>query len=204
MKTTTAVLYEQTENGPEPMVFEMPRISYREFVRLCQRHPNLRVERTHAGKLIFMPPAEADGDSRNTVITTLLTLWNWSLPEPGKTFGPSAGFTLPSGATRSPDAAWISAACWSALTATERRGFAHICPEFVVELLSPSDSLPETQAKLAEYLANGTQLGLLIDRKRTVVEVYRPGQPVQLLTNPREVVCDPELPGFTLSLERVF
>ena len=204
MKTTTAVLYEQTENGPEPMAFEMPRISYREFVRLCQRHPNLRVERTHEGKLIFMPPAEADGDSRNVEILIDLGLWNRSLPELGKTFGPSAGFTLPSGATRSPDAAWISAARWNALTATERRGFAHICPEFVVELLSPSDSLPETQAKLVEYLTNGTQLGLLIDRKRKVVEIYRPGQAVQVVTNPNSINCDPELSGFTLSLERVF
>jgi Uma2 family endonuclease len=204
MKTTTAVLYEQTENGPEPMAFEMPRISYREFVRLCQRHPNLRVERTHEGKLIFMPPAEAEGDSRNTAITTLLTLWSWSLPEPGKTFGPSAGFTLPSGATRSPDAAWISAERWNALTATERRGFAHICPDFVVELLSPSHSLTETQLKLTEYVANGARLGLLIDRKRKVVEVYRPEQPTQTLNNPAHISCDPELPGFTLSLERVF
>ena len=200
MKTTTAVLYDQAENGPLPIAFEMPRISYREFVRLCQRHPDLRVERTEEGKLLFMPPAEAEGDSRNTAITTLLTLWNWNLPEPGKTFGPSAGFTLPNGATRSPDAAWISAVRWSALTATERRGFAHICPDFVVELLSPSDSLTETQLKLAEYLANGVALGLLIDRKRRVVEVYRSGQPTQTLTNPKEIPCDPELTGFTLPL----
>ncbi|WP_395138047.1 Uma2 family endonuclease [Armatimonas sp.] len=204
MKTTTAVLYDSAENGPLPIAFEMPRISYREFVRLCQRHPDLRVERTDEGKLLFMPPAEAEGDSRNTAITTLLTLWNWSLPEPGKTFGPSAGFTLPSGTTRSPDAAWISAERWIALTATERRGFAHICPDFVVELLSPSDSLTETQAKLTEYLSNGARLGLIIDRKRHVVEVYRPGQPTQTLTNPTEVSCEPELSGFILSLERVF
>ncbi len=204
MKTTTAVLYDSAENGPLPIAFEMPRISYREFVRLCQRHPDLRVERTDEGKLLFMPPAEAEGDSRNTAITTLLTLWNWSLSEPGKTFGPSAGFTLPSGATRSPDAAWISAERWSALTATERRGFAHICPDFVVGLLSPSDSLTETQAKLTEYLSNGARLGLIIDRKRRVVEVYRPGQPTQTLTNPTEVSCEPELSGFILSLERVF
>ena len=204
MKTTTAVLYDSAENGPLPIVFEMPRISYREFVRLCQRHPDLRVERTDEGKLLFMPPAEAEGDSRNTAITTLLTLWNWSLTEPGKTFGPSAGFTLPSGATRSPDAAWISAERWSALTATERQGFAHICPDFVVELLSPSDSLTETQAKLTEYLSNGARLGLIIDRKRRVVEVYRPDQPTQILTNPTEVSCEPELAGFILPLERVF
>jgi Uma2 family endonuclease len=204
MKTTTAVLYDPTDNGPLPFVFEMPRISHREFVRLCQRHPDLRVERTEEGKLIFMPPVEADGDSRNVEIIIELGLWNRSLPEPGKTFGPSAGFTLPSGATRSPDAAWISAARWSALTATERRGFAHICPEFVVELLSPSDSLTETQTKLAEYLTNGAQLGLLIDCKRKVVEIYRPGQPVQTLTNPKAVSCEPELPGFTLPLERIF
>ena len=204
MKTTTAVLYDSAENGPLPIVFEMPRISYREFVRLCQRHPDLRVERTDEGKLLFMPPAEAEGDSRNTAITTLLTLWNWSLTEPGKTFGPSAGFTLPSGATRSPDAAWISAERWSALTATERRGFAHICPDFVVELLSPSDSLTETQAKLTEYLSNGARLGLIIDRKRRIVEVYRSGQPAEILTNPTEVSCEPELVGFILPLERVF
>ncbi len=204
MKTTTAVLYDSAENGPLPIAFEMPRISYREFVRLCQRHPDLRVERTDEGKLLFMPPAEAEGDSRNVEIVIELGLWNRSLPEPGKTFGPSAGFTLPSGATRSPDAAWISAEHWNALTATERRGFAHICPEFVVELLSPSDSLTETQAKLKEYLSNGARLGLIIDRKRHVVEVYRPGQPTQILTNPTEVSCEPELAGFTLPLERVF
>ena len=204
MKTTTAVLYDSAENGPLSIVFEMPRISYREFVRLCQRHPDLRVERTDEGKLLFMPPAEAEGDSRNTAITTLLTLWNWSLTEPGKTFGPSAGFTLPSGATRSPDAAWISAERWSALTATERQGFAHICPDFVVELLSPSDSLTETQAKLTEYLSNGARLGLIIDRKRRIVEVYRSGQPAEILTNPTEVSCEPELVGFILPLERVF
>ena len=204
MKATTAVLYDQENNGSQPIAFEMPRISYREFVRLCERHPDLRVERTPEGKLIFMPPAEAEGDSRNTAITTLLTIWSWNLPEPGKTFGPAAGFTLPNGATRSPDAAWISAARWDALTATERRGFAHICPDFVVELLSPSDSLAESQAKLTEYLANGARLGLLIDRKRKIVEVYRPGQTTQTLNHPTQVSCEPELPGFTLSLERVF
>lgn len=204
MKATTAVLYNPEESNAPPFLFEMPRISHREFVRLCQRHPELRVERTPEGRLHFMPPAEAEGDSRNTELLIELGLWNRGLPEPGKTFGPSTGFTLPNGATRSPDASWISAAHWNALTTSERRGFAHICPEFVVELLSPTDSLAETQQKLAEYLANGSQLGLLIDRKRKIVEVYRPGQSVQVLQNPTEVVCNPELPGFTLSLERVF
>jgi Uma2 family endonuclease len=204
MKAITAVLYDQENNGSQPIAFEMPRISYREFVRLCERHPDLRVERTDDGKLIFMPPAEAEGDSRNVEIIIELGLWNRALPTPGKTFGPSAGFTLPNGATRSPDAAWISAARWDALTATERRGFAHICPDFVVELLSPSDSLTETQAKLTEYLANGARLGLLIDRKRKTIEVYRPGQPTQTLNHPTQVSCEPELPGFILSLERIF
>lgn len=183
---------------------ELPRISSKEFIEFCRLNPDARVERSAEGKLVIMPPAEADGDSRNTVITTLLTLWNWSLPTPGKTFGPSAGFTLPSGAVRSPDAAWISAERWAGLTESQRKGFAQVCPNFVVELLSPSDSLTATQDKLQEYLASGAQLGLLIDRKRTVVEVYRPNQPVQTLTNPPHVSCDPELPGFTLSLERIF
>lgn len=93
---------------------------------------------------------------------------------------------------------------WDALTDEQRASFSHICPDFVVELLSPSDDLPKPQAKMVEYMNNGARLGWLIDRKRRRVHVYRPGQAVEILNDPASVSGDPELPGFVLDLSRIF
>ena len=182
----------------------LPRMTHDEFRAFCQRNPDLITELSAEGKLIIMPPADAFGDSRNMEIIGDLIIWNRALPQPGLTFGPSAGFTLPNGAVRSPDAAWISATHWNALTPAQQKTFAHICPEFVVELMSPSDRLKETQAKMDEYMANGAILGFLIDRKTKQVHIYRPGQKTQVLTNRAFVSGDPELPGFVLPLDRIF
>ena len=182
----------------------LPRVSHEAFVDFCQRNPDLAAELTSEGQLIIMPPADAFGDSRNIQITTELELWNRTLPTPGLVFGQSAGFTLPNGAVRSPDAAWVSAAHWSALTPAQQETFAQICPEFVVELMSPTDRLKVTQAKMDEYIANGALLGFLIDRKTKQFHIYRPGQKPQILINPVSVSGDPELPGFVLPLARIF
>ena len=180
------------------------KVTHAEFAAFALANPDLRCEHSAQGDLILMPPADAWGDSRNTEFNADLIIWNRRLPMPGIVFGQSAGFVLPNGATRSPDASWISAARWNALSPEERRGFAPICPDFVMEMLSPSDRLSETQRKMEEYLANGAALGFLIDRKNRTVYIYRPNTPVEVLHDTATLSGDPELPGFSLSLTHIF
>ena len=187
-----------------PSELALPYITHDEFEAFCRRNPDLVAELSAEGKLIIMAPADAFGDSRNTEITTDLVIWNRAMPQPGIVFGPSAGFTLPNGAIRSPDAAWIPASKWNALTDAQRETFSHICPDFVLELMSSSDRLRPTQQKMDEYIANGARLGFLIDRKTRQVHVYRPKEKPQILMNPATVSGDPELPGFVLDMRRVF
>lgn len=190
------------ERGPAE--FRLPVMTRAEFYDFCQRNPGLRAERDPDGIIHLMSPTESWTDSRNSELLADLVLWNRTLPVSGIAFGPSAGFTLPNSAERSPDASWVSWAFWDALTLDQRTGFAELCPEFVVELMSPSDRLTEAQAKMEEYRANGARLGWLIDRKARRVYVYRPGRDVETLDDPAEVSADPELPGFVLRMDRVF
>jgi Uma2 family endonuclease len=132
-------------------------------------------------------------------------LANWSDQDAtGETFDSSTGFTLSNGATRSPDAAWISLDRWNALTDDEKRSFAPICPDFVIELRSSSDTLVELQEKMQEYMENGARLGFLIDRKNRSVHLYRPGQAPRILENPEVVEGDPELSGFALRMAKIW
>lgn len=122
----------------------------------------------------------------------------------GIAFGPTAGFMLPNGATRSPDAAWLELARWNALTAEQQERFLPLCPAFVLELMSPTDSLPETQAKMQEYQANGARLGWLLVPRLKRVEVYRPGHSLEVLADPDALSGEDVLPGFALNLRRVW
>jgi Uma2 family endonuclease len=132
-------------------------------------------------------------------------LWNWTEQDgTGIGFDSSAGFTLPNGATRSPDASWIKLERWNALTAEQKASFAPICPDFVIELRSSSDTLTSLQDKMQEYLANGALLGWLIDRKNRTVHIYRPNQEPEILANPETVSGDPELPGFALQMAKIW
>ena len=127
------------------------------------------------------------------------SFWVWAKADgTGVGFGSSAGFTLPNGAMRSPDLAWVRRERWEALPLDERRKFGHICPDFAVEIRSSSNSLRLLQAKMQEYIDNGAQLGWLIDPLEKQVYVYRPGAPVERLDNPGVVSGDPVLPGFVL------
>lgn len=179
-----------------------PRMSDGEFFEFCRRNRDLRIERTSEGEIIIMPPAGSDTGSRNLEIAR--QLGNWTEQNgTGIAFDSSTGFTLPNGATRSPDASWVRKSRWEALTEEERERFAPLCPDFVVELMSPSDRQEETRAKLDEYIANGAALGWMIDRKNRQVYVCRPGHPAEVLNNPAEVSGDPVLPGFVLDLRRI-
>jgi Uma2 family endonuclease len=174
-----------------------------QFFQLCQENENIRLERTAKGELIIMSPAGGETGNRNGRLTQ--QLFNWSDRDgSGIAFDSSTGFKLPNGADRSPDAAWVKLERWNALTPEQQKKFLPLCPDFVVELLSPSDSLKETQEKMREYRDNGALLGLLINRKNRQVEIYRSGAEVQVLDNPTQVSCEPVLAGFVLTLGSIW
>jgi Uma2 family endonuclease len=139
----------------------------------------------------------------NARLTRLLDVW---AEEDGHGFvcDSSTIFTLPSGAKRSPDVSWVRHERWEALTPEEQRGLSHLCPDFVLELRSPSDSVPNLQEKMEEYLGNGARLGWLIDPFERVVYIYRPGEAVERLDDPREVSGEPVLAGFVLQLGNIW
>jgi Uma2 family endonuclease len=174
-----------------------------EFAELCQANPELRFERTSTGEVIVMPPAGSETGYRNAGINGQLWLWN-EQHNLGYGVDSSAGFKLPNGAIRSPDASWIVRERWEGLPGELRRGFAPICPDFVVELVSPSDELETVQAKMREYLANGARLAWLIDPENRRVEIYQPGGGATVLDNPATLSAGSTLPGFVLDLSQIF
>ncbi len=174
-----------------------------QFAALCALNPEVRFEYTSTGDLIIMPPTGGDTGHTNANLTTDFTLWSRE-DGTGLIFDSSTLFVLPSGAKRSPDVAWIRRERWESLSVAERRGFAPICPDFVLELKSPSDHLGVLQDKMQEYLDNGARLGWLIDPIECVVYVYRPGEAVGRLETPEEVSGEPVLPGFVLRMAAVW
>ncbi|MEM6840373.1 MAG: Uma2 family endonuclease [Cyanobacteria bacterium P01_H01_bin.119] len=181
----------------------LTEISDEQFYAFCRTNPELRIERNANREVIVMPPAFSDTGNRNFRIAGQLFVWS-EADGTGEAFDSSSGFTLPNGATRSPDAAWITAERWSALTSEQQESFAPIAPDFVVELRSSSDRLAGLKDKLAEYMENGVRLGLLIDRKNRLVYAYRPNCLPEVLENPEVVSCEPELPGFSLRMAKIW
>ncbi|XWK86304.1 MAG: Uma2 family endonuclease [Phormidium sp.] len=179
------------------------KLTDEQFFQLCQDNRDLRFERNANGELIIMPPTGGETGNRNGRLTQ--QLFNWTdVDGTGIAFDSSTGFKLPNGGDRSPDAAWIPLERWNALNAEQKRRFLPLCPDFVVELLSPSDSLSATQEKMREYLANGTSLGWLIVRASRRVEIYRQGREVEVLESPVSLSGEDVLPGFVLNLEPIW
>ncbi len=178
-------------------------ITDEQFYQLCQANRDLKFERTAKGEILIMPPTGSETGGRNAGLTAQIWLWNQQT-RLGKSFDSSTGFRLPYGADRSPDAAWVRRDRWDALTAVQKRKFAPICPDFVVELCSPNDDIEDVQAKMQEYLANGIRLGWLIDPETRRVEIYRPNQAVEILHNPATISGEDVLPGFILDLQPIF
>ncbi|MEG4229431.1 Uma2 family endonuclease [Microcoleus sp. N9_B2] len=179
------------------------KLTDEQFFQLCQENENIRLERTAKGELIIMSPAGGETGNSNAGLTAQTWIWN-EQNKLGKVFDSSTGFKLPNGANRAPDAAWVTLERWNALTAEQKNKFPPICPDFVVELMSPSDSLKETQDKMKEYRDNGARLGWLINRKSRQVEIYRQGAEVELLSSPATLSGEDILPGFMLSLESIW
>ncbi|QSJ16724.1 Uma2 family endonuclease [Nostoc sp. UHCC 0702] len=174
-----------------------------QFYEFCQLNLDFRIERNAAGELIIMPPTGSETDQCNFDIIVQLGIWT-KQDGTGVGFGSSGGFTLPNGAVKSPDAAWIKRTRWEAIPSEQRKKFAPICPEFVIELRSDSDSLQVLQDKMQEYIDNGTQLGWLIDRKQRQVFIYRPNTTVEVLDKPKTLSGELLLPGFVLDLSQIW
>ena len=173
-----------------------------QFALICSRNRDLRLELTATGELVIMPPTGGETGKRNSSINAQLWLWNQQ-NKLGEVFDSSTGFKLPNGATRSPDAAWIKKSRWESLTLEQQKKFIPLCPDFVIELRSNSDSLSDLQKKMQEYLANGLVLGWLIDPQNKQVEVYHSNCPVEIISNPVKLSGKNILSGFTLELKDI-
>lgn len=178
------------------------RVSPAMFWRLCGANPDLRLERTAQGKLIVMAPAGSESGGQNFELAGQLFVW-CRVDGTGKGFDSSTGFTLPNGAVVAPDVAWITWLRWHAVPTENQKKFAPICPDFVAELRSPSDSLTKLRLKMGDYIAQGVRLGWLIDPIRVMVEIYRPGREVEVLQRPASLSGEDVLPGFVLDLRGI-
>jgi Uma2 family endonuclease len=174
-----------------------------QFYQLCRANHELRFERTAEGEILIMPPTGSRIGQRNFTLTALFGSWVRQ-DGTGVGFDSSTAFKLPNGATRSPDASWIRRERWDALTSEEQEKFSPICPDFVIELRSSTDSLAGLQAKMREYMASGVRLGWLLDPQEQAVYVYRPGAEVEVINHAQEISGEPELPGFTLNLTDIW
>ncbi len=178
-------------------------LSDEQFFDLCQINRDLRLERTAEGDIIVMAPTGGETGNRNADITAQLVTWT-KRDGTGAAFDSSTGFKLPNGADRSPDGSWVRKSRLAALTHEQKLKFLPLSPDFVIELLSPTDALAVTQAKMAEYIENGAQLGWLIDPEMRQIHIYRPRLAVVVLENVAEIAADPVLPGFVLELREIW
>lgn len=174
-----------------------------QLLEISGLNSDLRLELTAEGELIVMTPAGGWSSKRNFELAVQFGVWVRQ-DGTGTAFDSSGGFILPNGAIRSPDISWVENPRLESLSAEEREKYLPLCPDFVAELRSPSDSLRAVQEKMVEYLENGARLGWLVDPQQKRVYVYRPGEPVQELDNPEEVSAEPVLPSFVLSLREVW
>lgn len=209
MISTTATTGQKFQVGGFPAWMELDlsgvtqTFSDEEFLDFCSRHPDARIERDSDGEIIIMAPAFTETGGKNSSLSALV--WLWAREDgTGRAFESSTGFTLPNRALRSPDASWVSDRRWNELSDEEKAGFSRISPDFVVELRSTTDRLTKLQAKMSEYIANGSSLGWLLDPIERRVYVYRPDAEVEILEDPAEISGESVLPGFTLDLKEIW
>ena len=188
---------------PQELIGLRQPITLEEFEELCANYRDLRLELTSTGELIVMPPTGAETGKRNFNLIGQLAVW-FRQTGIGVCFDSDTGFILPNGAVRSPDLAWVTREKWDRLTDQQKKRFAPWCPDFVVELRSPTDRLSEVRNKMAEYMETGASMGWLIDPGKRQVYVYRPNEELMVLDNPTTISADPLLPGFTLNLTELW
>jgi Uma2 family endonuclease len=179
------------------------KVSDAEFAELCRLNPELQIERTSEGELVIVAPTGGKTGRRN--VRLILAFGRWAEKDgTGQSFDSSTLFALPNGARRSPDLSWIRNERWDSLTPQQQEEFPPLCPDFVVELRSRTDRLTTLQEKMEEYIANGVQLGWLIDPLERKVHIYRPGAAAEVLDDPKEVSGEPLLKGFVLDVQALW
>ncbi len=197
----TLTFDEQLVSGPVRL--RLPNMTAEKFWRFAKQNEGIKTEMTMDGDLIAYYPTGGGSGVSNIKLSRLLDEWA-EADGTGVAFDSSTLFVLPEGARRSPDAAWLRKDRWETLSEEDQEKPVPFAPDFAAEILSPTDSLTETQAKMEEYRTNGVRLGWLIDRTNRVVYIYRPDRAVQILDDPATVPGDPELPGFNLDMSVVF
>jgi|ERR1039457_6117562 Uma2 family endonuclease len=174
-----------------------------EFFEFCAKNQEVRIERDANGKIIIMPPSGYETDFRNVEIVRQLA--NWAVTDGrGHASGDNTEFFLANGAARGPGAAWISASRLEQFSEQEVRKFLHLCPDFVVELVSPSDRLNKVKAKMREWIDNGVVLGWLTDADHRTIYVYRPGREPEVLVDLEHIDGEGPVEGFRLELSRIW
>ena len=190
-----------------PIVMEVRAaipFSDNDFFHFCQTNRDLTIERDVQGRFIIMPPAGGESSNRNLSVSARLYIWTIA-DGTGEGFDSSGGFILPNGATRSPDASWVSKTRLANLTPEEKKKFLPLCPDFVIEIRSPSDALATLQDKMEEYRQNGARLGWLLDVQNKQVLIYRNGETeVETLDNPQALSGETVLPGFVLDMTDIW
>ncbi|MDJ0902425.1 MAG: Uma2 family endonuclease [Xenococcus sp. MO_188.B8] len=188
----------KTINIPETF-----KVTEEQFQLLATANRDLRLERTANGELIIMPPTGGNTGKRNAQLSAQFVIWN-NQTKLGEVFDSSTAFRLPNGADRSPDVSWVTIERWNQLTTEQQESFPPLCPDFVLELRSRSDTMESLRRKMQEYLVNGIRLGWLIDPKNKIVEIYQPQQEIKVLSNPDTLSAEDVLPGFSLNLESIW
>ena len=178
-------------------------MSREQFLRFCQRNRDVRIERSAEGGIAVMAPTGGETGARSGRL--FAAVFRWAEDDgSGVAFDSSTGFELPNGAVRSPDAAWVLRARLARLSAEDRQEFLPLCPDFVIELLSPSDSRAAVRRKMEEYRDNGARLGWLIDPGRRQVAIYRADGVEEPRSGAGVLTGDPVLPGFTLDVAAIW
>lgn len=203
MQTETALV----DSAVFPIVINFrelfDEISDDKFEDFCRQNPDVEMEMTKEGELVIMPPTGGTTGNRN--FSLIGHFFNWiEKDQRGVGFDSSTVFKLPNGAKRSPDLSWVKNERWEKLTDREREKFPPLCPNFVVELRSPSDSLKNLQNKMTEYIENGAALGWLIDPLEKKVHVYTPDAEAEILDDPQQVSGEPLLEGFSLNVGKIW
>ncbi|MEP7354802.1 MAG: Uma2 family endonuclease [Acidobacteriota bacterium] len=187
----------------EALSLHPEHLTPQQYLDFCAANPDVRIERSVSGEIIIMAPAHSRTGIQNAAITAQVTQWAQA-DGTGLAFDSSAGFDLPDGSNRAPDASWVLKSRLAQLSEEQKQDFLPLCPDFVIELRSQSDRLPALKTKMSEYIQNGARLGWLIDPSDRTVYVYRPNAAEQVQSSPNTISADPELPGFTLDLTPVW
>lgn len=195
------VTYLPTE--PVTLDFHGAPLTDEQFEELCRNSPDLKFELSSKGELIIVPPTSPESSWKNSELNFDVLKWS-KKDKSGIVFDSSGMFTLPNGARRSPDVSWMTKEKWEELSPSERKKFSRVVPDFVIELLSPSDNLADTQAKMAEYIENGVRLGWLIDPMDKKVHIYRANGEVEILDDPEMVSGEDVLVGFELKVREIW